>query len=294
MSQAAAPILDAESRDFIPESELIDSDGVPLETIWHRKQINLSADVIQQAFDERGLRDCFVGGNMFVYFEPEQARAIAEQVRQLPLFKVPKEGLAAGPAGHKPFKGPDVFAVMGGVKPRKRKVWASWLEDGRLPDFVFELQSKSTADVDVGEKKDLYAQVFQAREYFYYGPDHPELGAHRDVLVGLRLSPDGFYEPIEPDERGWIKSEVLGLYVGRWSGRYDHEDDLWIRLYDAQGRLIPTEAERERHLKEEAEERAEEERRLKEEAEEQVERERQQREAAMAEVVRLRKLLESK
>ncbi len=280
MSQATAPILDVESQDFIPESELISSDGVPLETIWHRKQINLAADVIQEAFAERGLRDCFVGGNMFVYYEPAQARAIAAQVRQLQLFEAPEEGPAARPSGEFLFRGPDVFAVVGGVEPRKRKVWASWLEGGRLPDFVFELQSASTADVDVGEKKQLYAEVFKTREYFHYGPDDPELGEHRDVLVGLRLTPDGVYEPIEPDERGWVRSEVLGLYLGRWDGRYDREDDRWIRLYDARGRLIPTAAERMQRLKEEAEKRAE--------------AERQQKEAAMAEVSRLRKLLGSK
>ena len=290
MSQATAPILDFEPPEFIPESELIDSDGVPLDSVWQRKQINLTADVVQQVFLERGLPDCFVGGNMFVYYTPEQARAVREQVRQLWLPEVVKEGLPARPAVKKAFKGPDVFVVMGGVKPRKRKVWASWLENERLPDLVFEFQSKSTADADAGEKKELYAQVFKAREYFYYGPDDPELGEHQDVLVGLRLTPGGVYEPIQPDRRGWFWSGVLGLYIGRWDGRYDQEEERWIRLYDSQGRLLPTEAEREHQLKEQAEERAEEaeerveeERRLKEKAEDRLA-------AAEAEIARLKGL----
>jgi Uma2 family endonuclease len=287
MSQAIARTFDLVAPDFIPESELIDSDGVPLDSIWQRKQINLCTDVIQQAFAERGREDCFVGGNMFVYYTPEQARAVAAEVRQLPLFAVPKEGLAARPSGKKPFKGPDVFAVTGGVTPRKRKVWASWLEDDRLPDFVFELQSKSTAHIDAGEKRQLYAEVFKTREYFYYGPDDPELGEHRDVLVGLRLVPGGGYAPIEPDERGWIRSEVLGLYLGRWDGRYDREDDRWIRLYDAQGRLVPTEAEREHRLKEQERQLKEQEQQLREQAEKRAEEAEKRADAADAEIRRL-------
>ena len=177
--------------------------------------------------------------------------------------------------------------VTGGVKPRRRRVWVSWLEGGRLPDLVIELQSKSTADVDAVEKRKLYSEVFKTREYFYYGADEPDLGEHRDKLVGLRLNADGVYEPIEPDERGWMWSEVLELYVGRWDGRYDREDHRWLRLYDAGGRLIPTEAEHERRLREE-------ERRLREAAQQRAEDERRQKEAAMAEVLRLRELLAAK
>jgi hypothetical protein len=128
MSQATARILDLDPPDFIPESELIYSDGVPLDSPWQRKQINLSTDVIQQVLDERGAVDCFVGGNMFVYYSDEQARAILDQARQLPLFAVPEEGLPERPrgkTGKDPFKGPDVFAVVGGVAPRKRKMWVS-------------------------------------------------------------------------------------------------------------------------------------------------------------------------
>jgi len=174
------------------------------------------------------------------------------------------------------------------------------LEDGRLPDFVFEIQSKSTAHVDAGEKRTFYAELFKSREYFYYGPDDPELGKHRDVLVGLRLGPRGLYEPIGPDRRGWIWSEVLGLYVGRWDGRYDKRNDRWIRLYDAHGRLVPTGKEEERRLKEEerrrAEEghrRAEEEHRLRKAAEKRAEEERRRAEAAEAEIARLKKLMGS-
>ncbi len=303
MSQATAPILDSEPLDFIPESELIYSDGEPLDSVWERKEINLFVHLVDQAMAQRGVADSFAGGDMFVYYSTEQALAVREEVgRQLSLFEVHEGGLSprAGTKkpGRRPFRGPDAFVVLRGVEPRKRQLWASWLEDDRLPDFILELQSPSTAHVDAGEKKDLYGQVFKSQEYFYYGPDNPDLGQqYRDRLVGHRLTESGSYEELEPDDRGWIWSEVLGLFVGRWDGVYEKEDDRWLRLYDAHGRLIPTESEAERRQRNEAEKRAKAERRQREAAEERAETERRQREeaekraeTAEAELARLRKL----
>lgn len=281
MGQATARILETTPPDFIPENELISGDEQHVETPWHRKEIGLFLDVARQALAGQGRDDSFLGGDMFVYYSAEQARAMAQEVpRQLTLFGgtlVPYVVTAEEP-GKKYFKGPDVFAVVGGVERRRRDVWASWLEGGRLPDFVFELQSPSTAKIDAGEKKELYAKVFKAREYFYYGPDKPELGRYRDVLVGLRLAPSGSYEAIEPDARGWLWSEVLGARVGRWDAEPDdYGDSRWIRLYDARGHLIPT---REEAAHQEAEA-----------ARREAVAERRRAEAAEAEVARLKKLL---
>ena len=304
MSQATARILDFPDDDFIPENELLETDGIPLDTSRQRKQINLAIDVIEQGMAEQGAEDVYVGGNQFVYTSPDHARRIRRAVEQLwlPNFPAPVDGPRPAP-GKRLNRGPDVFVVRG-VEPRERELWASWLEGGRLPDFVFEIQSKSTAHVDAGEKRTFYAEVFKSREYFYYGPDDPELGKYRDALVGLRLGPRGLYEPIRPDRRGWFWSEVLGLYVGRWDGVYDKRNDRWIRLYDAQGRLVPTGKEEECRLKEEqcqrAEEesrRAEEERRQKEEERRLKEQERGQRKAAeelAKEELRLRKAAEER
>ncbi len=119
MNQAAARILDFLPQDFIPENELVESDGVPLDSPRQRKQINLSIDVIEQAMAEQGVEDVYVGGNQFVYYSQEQARAIRRELEQLVLFPVPGEGSApqrspqSRPPGKKPNKGPDVFVVRG-------------------------------------------------------------------------------------------------------------------------------------------------------------------------------------
>ena len=180
---------------------------------------------------ERGRTDFYTGANMFVYYSVEQARAVAEEEEK----RLPK----------RTFRGPDVFWV-GGVDPGlKREAWIAWEEGGRLPDAVFEMLSPSTAKKDRTEKRDLYARVFRAAEYFLYEPQTKK-------LEGLRLA-GRFYQPIEPDENGRLWSEELGAAVGLWHGDVEGKQDDWVRLFHPDGSVIPTEAEAERRRADEAE-----------------------------------------
>jgi Uma2 family endonuclease len=243
--------------------ELVYEDGEPLETPWHRYQMNLLIDVIHQGMAERGREDFFAGGNMFVYYSYEQARDVA--------------------AGRPYFRGPDVFYV-GGVEDRERKAWVAWEEGGRLPEVIVELLSPKTAKIDRTVKKDLYAGTFRTPEYFLYEPA-------KKSLDGLRLGRRDIYRPIEPDARGHLWSERLGFELGLWRGVYMAKQATWVRLFYPDGRLVPTEAEAERH-------KAEAERHKAEAATERAEAERQRAEAAEAradaaeaELARLRALL---
>ena len=56
----------------LPQVELIETDGEPLESDWHRLAMNLLIDVV--TFMLQGQSDYFVGGNMFIYFDEERAR----------------------------------------------------------------------------------------------------------------------------------------------------------------------------------------------------------------------------
>jgi Uma2 family endonuclease len=221
--------------------ELVYSDGEPLETNWHRIQMNLLIEVIRQAMTERGRSDLFAGGDMFVYYSYEQARDVA--------------------SGRPYFRGPDVFYV-GGVEPKpQRKAWVAWEEGGRLPDVIVELLSPSTAKIDRTVKKDLYAREFRTPEYFLYEPETRK-------LEGFRLMGD-LYQPILPDQHGRVWSQQFGLDLGLWQGEEMGEESTWVRLFDSDGRLVPT-------------------------ADERAETERQRADAAEAELKRLRALLDGK
>jgi Uma2 family endonuclease len=188
---------------------LPDSDGVPLETPWHSAAIALLKQVLAYHWRER--TDFFVGGNMFVYYNIERLL-------------------------NQDFRGPDFFYVSNVDRQRLREKWVVWIE-GKFPNLIIELLSPSTAEVDRTTKKELYEKTFQTPEYFCYDPD--------GQLEGWRLGERG-YEAIQADERGWMWSGQLGMWLGRWSGEFQGIDATWLRFYDAQGQLIPLAEEAER------------------------------------------------
>ena len=102
-----------------PSSEdLVYEDGIPMESDWHRAAMNLLIEIITYFWRHR--RDFYVGGNMFIYFDPDQVKK-------------------------RNFRGPDFFVVKGVADAsRWREAWVLWEEDGLAPNFVIELTSAST------------------------------------------------------------------------------------------------------------------------------------------------------
>ena len=192
-----------------PPTDLIFDDGVPLESNRHRIAMNVLIRSTQQAL--LGQPNTFVGGNMFVYYSRNQAM-------------------------NRDFRGPDFFAVLGVGGDRERQGWVVWEEQGRYPDVIVELLSPSTAAVDKGVKKDLYEQVFKTPDYFVFDPIEPS------SLAGWRLDLAQGYQPLSPNEQGWLWCESLGLWLGIWEGAIDREpmrgSCAWLRLYDSEGNLV--------------------------------------------------------
>jgi len=215
----------------LPAMELPTEDGEPLESSWHRAEINLLIETIGVHWRNR--QDFYAGGNLFVYYSLEQVRS-------------------------REYRGPDFFVVLGVDGSYARKAWVIWEEGGKYPAVIIELLSPSTAHEDLTTKKDLYEQVFRTPEYFCYDPD-------TSVLRGWRLV-NMTYQALKPSAHGWLWSEELGVWLGFWEGRYLNSDDTWLRFYDEQGVLVPTEgeleaqrAERESQGRRQAETRAEQE-----------------------------------
>lgn len=108
---------------------------------------------------------------------------------------------------------PDCCVVLGVDAETIRRDRRSYRIDewGQTPVFVLEVASESTADRDLNEKREIYAQM-GAREYWrldvtggeYYG----------EPLVGERLV-DGEYVRFElhteANDDIWSRSEVLGV-----------------------------------------------------------------------------------
>lgn len=156
-----------------------------------------------------------------------------------------------------------------------------WIwEVGKPPDFVMEMASPTTADNDLGHKRDMYAELGIA-EYWRFDPTGGDY--YGQPLAGERLV-DGEYQPYELREEedcsviGYSPLLDLNFY---WDGdEFDVLDPVTGRTVD---RLVAAENERDA-----AEERAEAEReaRLTEEQARMAERE-----ARLAAEARERELL---
>ena len=107
------------------------------------------------------------------------------------------------------------------------RVW----DAGKFPDFVLEIGSPSTANNDLGPKRDLYARL-GALEYWRYDPTGRDY--YGEPLVGEYLV-EGEYHRFEmmPDPDGLPRahSPLLNLDL-RWEeGRlrfYDPVSDYWL------------------------------------------------------------------
>lgn len=213
VQRASRPVIS------FPALELPTEDGEPLETYRHYLQIHILIESLQQHWSDR--QDFFVGGNMFVYYSLEQARGVIAELR------------GEAPS-RRHYRGPDFFVVLDVDGSYPRQSWVTWEEGGRYPDVIVELLSTSTRDKDLGSKKQTYERTFKTAEYICHDPF--DAGA----LQGWRLGVDGHYHPLAPDERGWLWSARLQLWLGLWEGQVRKDLALWLRFYDQEGRLVLT------------------------------------------------------
>lgn len=206
-----------------PPTDLVFDDGEPLETPRHRIAMNVLIRSVQQALGDRS--DFYAGGNMFVYYSRNQTM-------------------------NRDFRGPDFFVALEVDGSRERKAWITWEEEGRYPDIIVELLSSSTQAVDRGEKKRLYERVFKTPDYFIFDPFNPT------SLQGWRLQLGRGYQPLQPNQYGWLWCETLGLWLGTWEGVVDREPPRgtcqWLRFYDPDENLVllPEEQEQQRAAQE--------------------------------------------
>lgn len=200
---------------FPPQTKIHypESDGKPMaETMKHVLVITYLLDVLMAWFKDRA--DMYVGGNNMIYY--------AEGF--------PKLSFA-----------PDVYLIPG-LDKTPRHIIKLW-EEKSAPSVIFEITSRATWEIDLGDKMELYAQI-GVREYFVYDVGHEELDP---PLRGFRLV-DGKYERLRSNEDGELYSEEMNLAL--------QEIDGTLRLVNPQTReVLKNYSENDEALRE-AEERA--------------------------------------
>ena len=186
-----------------------ESDGKPMaETDLHRDLMMDFIETLKHHFREDAV---YVSGNLLIYYERgDRTKSVS----------------------------PDVFVVHG-VGKKRRRTYLTW-EEGKTPDFVVEVSSRSTYKEDINRKKELYARVLEVEEYYIYDPE----GQIDSPFIGYRLV-DGEYEEIEfVDSR--LPSNVLGLELGEHNetlSLYDPRTRKWLQPAPKRAEIAEARAE---------------------------------------------------
>jgi Uma2 family endonuclease len=218
----------------VPDPRYPDSDGRFMgDTDFHNHAMRDICEGLEDFFD---LQPVYVASNLIMYYDKDDPRQRRD---------------------------PDVL-VAKNVGKHKRRSFRVW-EEKTLPCVLFEIASRKTWRNDIGEKRDLYAQL-RIKEYFIFDPE----GRYLDPpLQGFRTW-KGKSIPIEPDSDGSLLSKELGLRLV--------PEGSSLRLVDVKtGAPIPTRLERAEQEKERAEKqrkRAEEEKKRTEEEKKRTEKQR--------------------
>jgi len=164
------------------EIEYPETDGKPMgETDWHIDALIRLREILKRRYRDQNV---YVGSDLLVYYEE-------------------------GKPYH--FVVPDVFVVFD-CPPGPRRVFKTW-EEGRTPDVVFEITSRSSSREDSVFKPKTYERL-GVRELFLYDPTAEYL---RPPLKGFRLVGRDL-KPLEPSGDG-LDSQVLGVKLSLQDGR---------------------------------------------------------------------------
>ncbi|MEA5532432.1 Uma2 family endonuclease [Crocosphaera sp. XPORK-15E] len=204
-----ALIQDITEDVIVPSSDLL-SDEPQMETYLHLQQMILLLKCLEWRW--RDQQNFFAAGNLTIYYSPRQRKS-------------------------EHFRGPDFFVVLD-VERKPRKSWVVWEEGGKYPNVIVEILSTTTAETDRGLKKQIYQDIFRTPDYFWFDPETLE-------FQGFQLM-SGQYQAIEPNEKGWLWSQQLGLYLG-----LDHDK---LRFFTPEEKLVLTPEETAERLAEKLQE----------------------------------------
>ncbi len=166
-------LVDDEEDVFYPSS-----DGRPMaETDLHRDTMVDAIESLKMFYQGKRV---YVSGNILLYYRPGNRRKHVS---------------------------PDVL-VAKDLEPHRRDVYLVW-QEGKPPDVVIEMTSKTTRDEDLEDKYEIY-QALRVQEYFLFDPRAEYLNP---PLQGYRLVDDQFVR-IET-VAGRLPSEQMGLHLQR-------------------------------------------------------------------------------
>ncbi len=184
------------ARNVYGEIDYPTSDGEPMgETDLHRQMMVDLIEALRLYY--RDVPDTYVSGNILLYYE---------------------EG---NPQAH---LSPDVLVTQG-LENRPRETYKMWVE-GKAPDLVVEVTSRSTRMRDVGVKKGLY-EALGVREYILFDPRSEYLLPRFQVF---RREHSVFVPCVIPEQVGYTSELSLTFRVVEGV----------LRIFGPEGKVLPT------------------------------------------------------
>lgn len=228
------------------EPEYPSSDGKPMaESDLHRQRM---VDLIEALSQHFMGQEVYVSGNLLLYYERGNPKACLS---------------------------PDVLVTLD-RSPHPRETYKLW-EEGKAPELVIEVTSRTTRKKDTHHKKNLY-ECLGVQEYLLFDPRGDYLEPRFQVY---RRSGSRFLPVLTPTTTGYTSPSLnLNFRVV----------DEQLRVFDRE-RLLPTPAEQAKWAREESA-RAEREAARAEREAARAEREAARAQEAEAELSRLRALLQ--
>jgi len=189
-----ASISKAEFLARMPDASQLLSEGREIHSLLHYTQLALLFSVLEWWWRDR--QEYCICVDLTIYYSRQQLRS-------------------------RNFHGTDFFLVKG-AEQRPRYSWVAWEEGGGYPALIIELLSEATAEIDRKIKFEIYQNCLRTLEYFWFSPETLE-------FAGFILA-DERYQKIEPNEKGWLWSVVLELYLGVEGGK--------LRYFTASGEKV--------------------------------------------------------
>ena len=188
------------------EQDLPETDGLPMpDSDQQLRWIHYAYGALEHRYADRD--DVAVSGDIFMYYLPPDGAQPRLDERGHPVY---------------PRLAPDVLVSFG--VPKRDRLSYVVADEGKPPDFVLEVASRSTWRRDRREKRAIY-QALGVREYFIYDA-RPEA---TERLFGFRLRGGAYEElprsPIRPGGPLGVRSEVLDLWA-------HVDEERGLRWYD--------------------------------------------------------------
>lgn len=134
------------------------------------------------------------------------------------------------------FYVPDVPPTLNGVIRRSYVMWQEHVAPLIVMEFVSATDGGERDRTPGDGKFWIYEKAIHAPFYVIYDADKG--------LVDVYTLSEGRYQPVAPNERKHFPIPRLGIELGIWRGKYKNMHLPWLRVWDAQGNLLPTPEER--------------------------------------------------